>query len=219
MSYHLPSHVSFGFVGGGAVLLDIEADRYLMLRGAEAGALAALGTSGAPRSGADPALDRLTARGLLAKGPGAAVLPISVPAPTASALELAGKAERASALEIGRYRAGASLRLRFQGIGATVARWRALKARHLRGRADRATDPGAMARGYAAARVQLPWRRLCVPDSLALARFLWKRDVDCDVLFGVRIDPFAAHAWVQKGELLLSDNINAVADYKPVFRL
>jgi hypothetical protein len=76
-----------------------------------------------------------------------------------------------------------------------------------------------MARGYAAARVQLPWRRLCVPDSLALARYLWKRDIDCEVIFGVRLDPFAAHAWVQSGDLLLSDNINVVADYTPVFRL
>lgn len=219
MSHHLPPHVSFAFLGGGAVLLDIETDRYLMLRGAEAGALEALAAIGRSSCCPDPALVRLTARGLLAEGPGAAVSPISVPTPTASALELAGQTERASALEIARYRAEASLRLRFQGLGATMTRWRALKVHQRLGRTAGNSDPGVIARGYAAARVQLPWRRLCVPDSLALARYLWKRNIDCDVLFGVRLDPFAAHAWVQSGDLLLSDNINVVADYTPVFRL
>ena len=76
-----------------------------------------------------------------------------------------------------------------------------------------------MSGAYAAARVQLPWRRLCVPDSLALARYLWQRGIPGQVYFGVRLDPFAAHAWVQHNEMVLSDNVNVVADYTPVFRL
>ncbi|WP_374394887.1 lasso peptide biosynthesis B2 protein [Sphingopyxis sp.] len=189
-----------------------------MLRGVEADALAALSSAAGP-AGANPSVDRLTARKIIAVGPGPAIAPISAPAPAASALELAGRAEPASALEIARYRAEASIRLRLQGLGPTIAHWRNLRSRYRLQTADGLPEPGAFARGYAAARVHLPWRRLCVPDSLALARFLWARGIAGDLLFGVRLDPFAAHAWVQFGELVLSDNVNVVADYTPVFRL
>ena len=58
-----------------------------------------------------------------------------------------------------------------------------------------------------------------VADSLALAQALWCRGIAADVFFGVRLNPFAAHAWVQQDNLLLSDPLNIVADYRPVFRL
>lgn len=76
-----------------------------------------------------------------------------------------------------------------------------------------------IARGYDKARVLVPAKRLCVPDSLALAQALWRRRIAADVYFGVRLHPFAAHAWVQLDNLLLSDPLNIVADYTPVFRL
>lgn len=201
------------------MLLDLEADRYLMLRGAEAGALEALGRDDRNASIA-PGTDRLAARGLIATGPGPSIGPVSAPAPVRSALELGGPSARAGAFEIARYRLEVSLRLRLRGLGETIARWRSVKSGSALG--NPALDfgyAGAAARGYASARVQLPWRRLCVPDSLALARFLWRRGVPAEVYFGVRLDPFAAHAWVQLGDMILSDNVNVVADYTPVFRL
>ncbi|MBL8650248.1 MAG: lasso peptide biosynthesis B2 protein [Sphingopyxis sp.] len=219
MDHHLPHHISFTFAGGGAVLLDLERDRYLMLRGAEAAAMRALGSA---RAGTEDeeAIGRLVARQLIGQGPGPLVEPIAAPVPAVSALELAGPSERASAIEIGRYRLEASLGLRLAGLGQTIARWRNLLAASQ----VSAVDPdhryaAAVARGYASARVHLPWRRLCVPDSLALARFLWRRGIPGELYFGVRLDPFAAHAWVQLGDMILSDNVNVVADYTPVFRL
>lgn len=219
MDHHLPPHISFAFAGGGAVLLDLETDRYLMLRGAEAAAMRALGSASAGTDDKE-AISRLVARQLIGSGPGPLVEPISAPAPAVSALELAGPHERASAIEIARYRLEAALRLRLTGLGPTIARWRNVLA------VSQVTEPGtdqryagAVARGYASSRVHLPWRRLCVPDSLALARFLWLRGIPGEVYFGVRLDPFAAHAWVQLGDMILSDNVNIVADYRPVFRL
>lgn len=219
MNHHLPPHISFAFMGGGAVLLDIEADRYLMLRGSEAGALEALGAGLTPAT-VEPAIGRLAMRRLIGAGPGPSVAPISAPIATSSALELAGASERAGALEIAHFRLDATLRLRLRGLGQTIARWRRLKKDLLTGEmiADR-RYACAVARGYAASRVKLPWRRLCVPDSLALSRFLWRRGIPVEVYFGVRLDPFAAHAWVQHDEMVLSDNVNVVADYTPVFRL
>ena len=54
---------------------------------------------------------------------------------------------------------------------------------------------------------------------MALARSLWRRGIDADLYFGVRLDPFAAHCWLQHDDLLLTDPMNFVADYTPVFKL
>src|SRR3546814_14690928 len=55
-----------------------------------------------------------------------------------------------------------------------------------------------------------------LPDSLTLACILWRRGIDADVYFGVRLAPFLAHAWVQRCDMLLSDPLNTVGEYTPV---
>lgn len=120
----------------------------------------------------------------------------------------------------------ASAALRFSGIAVTVDRWRGLRDHSQLSRAAAATTELArssasagLARGFAASRPFVPARRACVPDSLALASCLWRRGASADVFFGVRLDPFAAHCWVQAGSILLSDPLDIVSEFTPVFRL
>lgn len=213
MRYHLPDHISFGLFGERAVLLDAVADRYYLLAGPDADFLAGV---------ANPApADRLAARGLLARGAGQAIVPVEAAERTASALEARGRVARMSACEVGGHRLEASLSLRFRGLSPTIERWRRLRARRSdsAGRSSQAGSVGELARGYAKARLYVPARRRCVPDSLALMRCLWRRGHDAELFFGVRLAPFAAHCWVQKGDLLLSDPLDIVREFTPVFRL
>ena len=131
---------------------------------------------------------------------------------------------RIDAWEVGRRRFEASLWLRFGGLSPTVERWRQLRARSVRrlGHARLAASAGDvsdLARGYADARLYVPARRRCVPDSLAMIYSLWRRGHDAELYFGVRLEPFAAHCWVQSGDLLLSDPLDIVREFTPVFRL
>lgn len=222
MDYHLPDQMSFGAVGQTIVLLDLAADRYFQLRGAEAVLLA----SGEWSERDAPVLESLATKDILRAGPGPAVAPVIVPEPTTSAVEAAGREAAIGIGEVGLERMRAALHLRYRGLAATVRRWRAASARsamrrHSPRQAAHVGDEkaAAVARGYAAARLRLPAARLCVPDSLALLRCLWRRGVGADLFFGVRLDPFAAHAWVQRGEMVLSDSVGAVAEYRAVFRL
>lgn len=48
---------------------------------------------------------------------------------------------------------------------------------------------------------------------------LGRRRLDAELYFGVRLDPFAAHCWVQSDDLLLTDPAASVAEFSPVFRL
>ncbi|MFT3727874.1 MAG: lasso peptide biosynthesis B2 protein [Terricaulis sp.] len=43
----------------------------------------------------------------------------------------------------------------------------------------------------------LPWRYVCLFNSLCLSRFLLEHGVAADLVIGVRARPFAAHAWVE----------------------
>ena len=223
MDFHLPSHVSFGLLGERAVALDLDADRYLLIAPAEAAVLASLSAHGgnSNRAGCAAKIESLQRRRLIVSGDGKAVAPIVADALLHSALEAASACRRVPLIEVAGFRARAGLHLRLLGLKSTVTRWRRLRTRyHQRERTNDVSDAAAsIAQAYARARVFLPARRLCVPDSFALASLLWRRGIDADVYFGVRLNPFMAHAWVQRGDLLLSDRLNTIADYSPVFRL
>jgi len=221
MQFHLPSHVSFGFVDERAVALDLDADRYLLIAAGEAAALASLGDAVPEEVETFPKTEALVRRGLIARGNGAAIEPVVAEDVRHSALDAALTAGHVPLLEVVRFRASASLHLRLFGLKKTLGGWRRLRSRYqrqLRQLCD-VDSPAAVAQAYARTRILVPGKRLCVPDSLALARSLWRRGIAADVYFGVRLNPFLAHAWVQRGDLLLSDRLNTVGEYTPVFRL
>jgi hypothetical protein len=62
----------------------------------------------------------------------------------------------------------------------------------------------------------LPIGRNCLLDSLALLRWLGAYRSGVALLFGVKLDPFAAHCWVQSSGLVLNDSVETVAAFTPV---
>jgi hypothetical protein len=220
MDYSLASHVSYGLVDSRAVLLDLVADRYLLLGQAETSVLAELGGGAATVTPAP--LERLVGRGYVCKQRGAVIAPVEQPSPLASALETDAAGGAVPAFEAFRSSIGALLLMRVLGLAPAVARWRRIRMRHERrgsGLVEDLDQAAYIARGFAEARISVPMPRLCVPDSVALARSLWTRGLAADVYFGVQLDPLLAHAWVQRGPLILSDPLNIAADYTPVFKL
>jgi Transglutaminase-like superfamily len=59
-------------------------------------------------------------------------------------------------------------------------------------------------------------RDRCLQDSLALVRFLASESIAAHWVIGVKSAPFAAHAWVQAGGLVLNDLHDNVRHYKPI---
>ncbi len=62
------------------------------------------------------------------------------------------------------------------------------------------------------------WRRdyLCLFDSLALVEFLHRYDLYPAWIFGVTVEPFAAHCWVQDEHFIYNDTCEAVRHYTPI---
>ncbi|WP_332817680.1 lasso peptide biosynthesis B2 protein [Sphingopyxis sp.] len=226
MLFHQPAHISFGFLRGRAVALDVAADRYYLLAEADAATLAALSKRALDAIDVTCA-SRLAERGLIGSGPGPAIAPIEMTGLDESALELPGPRERVGTLEAGRAMFGARLSLRAAGLAPTLERWRRLERRIARRQRSASSGSAvsdrdraaAIARGFAEARMFVPAARRCVPDSLALATCLWRRSAPAELYFGVRLAPFAAHCWVQSGNLLLSDPFDIVREFTPVFEL
>lgn len=224
MTYRLPPGISYGFIDGGAVVLDLCSDRYLRLGRDQADALRALGDGALGRNN-HPAIDALLARNLLSEGEGA-IAPVAATAIGSSALEhgasrrmeRAGEVSGPHSLEILLARLTAARWMQWAGLAATVARWRHVRSRRI----FPSHGQGAiadLAMRYQGGLRYYPAKRQCVPDSLALMRCLWKRGHDADLYFGVRLDPFAAHCWVQAGAFLLTDPVDSIAEFTPVFRL
>jgi len=73
------------------------------------------------------------------------------------------------------------------------------------------------AHAFLRARRYAPVETRCLLDSLAMTRYLARRGHHVRIVFGVTEDPFAAHCWVQAGDLLLSDAIGNVETYTPIW--
>lgn len=76
-----------------------------------------------------------------------------------------------------------------------------------------------LAQGISRVRRQLPVTPLCLRDSLAIFVRLGRAGIRTSLVIGVRLDPFAAHCWVQLGDLLLTDRVDMVSGYSPILVL
>lgn len=56
----------------------------------------------------------------------------------------------------------------------------------------------------------------CLFDSLALLLYLSGFQLFPDWVFGVQVDPFNAHCWVQAGTLVLNDHVDHVSCFTPI---
>ena len=215
MTYRLAPDVHFALVDRRAVILDVAADRYRLLDGRLARVLVSLSQVATTED--EHALDALRRAHILIPGDG----PIASPAcPTieSSALEatptidcLRGVRRLSTTL------IATVLRLRLLGLKSALdlARRKAI-ARTLVHDERKAI---AMACSFAAFRPRIPIARICLRDSLTLFSLLVEAELDIQLVLGVRLDPFVAHSWVQTGSIVLSDDIEAVAEFTPILVL
>jgi len=74
----------------------------------------------------------------------------------------------------------------------------------------------ALAARFLAARRLVPVKPNCLLDSLALLRWLATSAEGLQLVFGVKLDPFGAHCWLQSETMLINDRPDSVARFAPV---
>lgn len=197
------------------VILDTMADRYRLLGARQSATVADL------ESGADiqdrPAFDAMVRQGLLVPD-GRPFTPISTIAPVRSVHASGGASDRAITAGVTmRAVVGAALRVRWTPFDKLLVWARAAGTQNEC--ADDIDRTIAAARSYDHHRSSLPLARICLRDALALHHVLARRRLSSQLVFGVRLDPFGAHCWVQAGDVLLSDHLDPVRQMKPILAL
>jgi len=69
---------------------------------------------------------------------------------------------------------------------------------------------------YSRLRIVIDNPQHCLFDSLALKRFLARYGLFPQWVFGVRLDPFAAHCWLQHETTVLNDSLDFVRSFTPI---
>jgi len=209
--------LSFCEASGHLVFLDIEADRYFSLaRSAETSFRSLLRGSSGPAL--DRPVDEFLESGILVDGPdGLPLAPCPRPAPVRAAL-LDRPLRRAPSLAVA-LALSSFLRARFHLRLAGFATVLNSVTRRKLGPRREASDPAvieAAAAAFHQCALLVRSHDQCLARSVALANWLAARGEEADLVIGVRVRPFAAHAWVQKDDLLLNESCDGVRGYTPI---
>ncbi len=199
------------------MFLDLSSDRYFCLGEKAELHFRRLAAGENLLTQDETALAELVASGLLeeAEGGDRPRPCIPLPLPERSLLDREGTA---GALAVGAalVRLGSvSAALRLRPLRAVVAGLRRRKARQQAlPRASGVLDEVATAFRRSAL-LAAPLDQ-CLPRSIAAAHHLVARGVPADLVFGVRLDPFSAHCWVQAEGWLVNERVDRARNFSPI---
>lgn len=198
------------------VVLDIRLDRYRACSGELAEGLRQIASGGHPQL--DPGvIERLLRLGLISRGEHLHLRkPIStLPPVDASALEGqdGGKATKREIVRT--FMVSGRIRRDLQRKPLHEV----LKRLPENGELTDIARLTGLARTFDTAMRPLPFRPRCLPDTLAFAHIARRGGFEIDVVFGVKLEPFEAHSWTQAGSCVLTDPLEKVRRFTPIFVL
>lgn len=223
MPYALAPGFSFCEPSGRRIFLDLPGDRYFCLSDETDVAFSALVTGVVPSADDEARLESLRKNGMLEASPSAdPPRPCGPCVITSSPLDGEPVARfRAIAVARAAWRLKQAKRaLRRRPLHLLCADFCAAKARLWR--RDVSTDQEALAELAIAFRAS---GRLvealdeCLAVSLALAHQAVARRFRPELVLGVRLRPFQAHAWVVVDGMLISDRLHVVRQFTPILIL
>lgn len=221
----LPPHVHCCQRGDAFVFLDLVQDEYTLIMGDAAAALSEL----TAKAGSTPltaqraeSLQELIQAGLLttdakagrpfAAMPGAAAIQplLDLETPRRPTIKLSHVYNFAVACTT------AAARLRWSRIQNTVSAVAMRKARHASRQRVDLEEARRLAAIFHRLRGLFPANYLCLFDSLALVEFLARYDVFPEWVFGVKLEPWAAHCWIQHQQFTFNESVEQAAAYTPI---
>lgn len=225
--YRLPLHVHCCQRGNAFVFLDLKQDDYTLVCGPAADALRALANSDASQSSTPPddPLSELERGGLLTKahGAGRPFAPTDIDPgvePLVDFDELL--AARTHLTDWWNFLAAcmtASLRLKWHPIERTVGSVARRKVSRATRRSLDIDEARRLTAVFHRLRRLFPSNYMCLFDSLALIQFLARYDIHPTWIFGVKLEPWQAHCWIQHGPFTFNERAENVASYTPIMAI
>jgi hypothetical protein len=217
--YAVPDHLSFCEVDGRTIFLDLRRDRYIELDPRTRSMLNDVRELTGAAEEAPPGAEQLRRLGLIfpVEGP-TRIAAAGTTVPARSLLDDPARSGRPAwpllpqILPILR-RSRRSLTR--DGLEMVVNEVR-LRNLGPPGPATSVAELGAAAERFRAARRLIPMATNCLLDSLSLSSFLSRRGFKADLVFGVKLDPFTAHCWLQTSDAIVNDGADTVTAFTPV---
>lgn len=212
MPYKLGDEISFCWADDRAVFLDARRDRYFCLGRSTEAIFRKLCADEAPKASDVSSLVALKVIDT-SESQGAPPKAVEHIKPVRSVLEGTSRGTGLNAglvLEAGFAIASARRRLRQRSLFDVITRRRARKPPSEAACALAAEDTLELANAFSVSRRMVPIPSICLPDSLALLDLLARRGLAADLVFGVKLNPFAAHCWVQANDVVLNDTVKSV---------
>lgn len=215
LRYALRRGLSYCVIDGNALFLDVPRDRYFRLSSRQNSAFLGWCAGEMPDEASLRTLE--TAGVLVGDGAGAVnTSPAIAPVLRRSAAMDDGPfdlAEVARALWMQRK---VERRLRIHGLGRVLAEASKLRA----GGRQRDIHAGVagprVLRAFEIARLIRTSADKCLPRSIAVGLCLARHGIHVDVVLGVKLGPFAAHAWAQSQGEVLNDTMEEVVRFTPI---
>lgn len=224
--YLLRSHVHCCRRGDAFVFLDLKQDNYMLVAGPAADALRSLAEAGHESSSpsTDDPLRELEQGGLLTKdrtqGRPFSITQIEHALEPLLDLETAQPSIRL--LDAWNFLLActiATIRLRrhrLEDTVSSVAKRKASQGAQDALQLERARHLTAV---FNRLRNLFPTKYLCLFDSLALIEFLARYRLYPTWVFGVRLEPWAAHCWIQQGRFAFNEGVEEAASYTPIMAI
>lgn len=216
MGYALAPGIHFCISNQKVALLDVGRDRYLALPPAQEEAFKRL-AAGDNLSGADlDLLGPLKLTGILSEVDAPNAVSTQKPLPIRTFETGATLAPTHLSMAALATRLITHVSMKRQTLALTLAGVR--RSKHKIARDPEASDTQALMT-IAALRATsrwLPVKDQCLPWSVAGALFLHRHRIPADLVIGVRMRPFAAHAWLQWQGAVLNDDLDEVLPYTPI---
>lgn len=224
---YLAPNVYMTSVRGRAIVLDLERDRYFAL-GPEAAKAAQALIEPNIKSADGGAIPPATISALVAKGVLTDLPPPTGPtkrnrseasAPTATLWPSSHLADAGRSVNFGVF-CGI-----FCALIAVCIALKVLPFRKTIGWIANTTPRSQIRRGkteqdlldeYFLVRPWFPVKPICRVDALALCLYLRRNGQSADLVFGVRLEPFIAHCWVQRGICVINEPHEVVSEYSPI---
>jgi hypothetical protein len=233
--YYLARDVHVCKIGAAAIFLDLRSNAYIAippqcmaeLDESIAGFVTLVSNQDAyphDLSPSDPVTPSLLSRGMLTKSgaTGTVASQAFIPASQALPPGLGRRASRAiNPATVAHFTAAlfyVLVNLRLKRLPAIVNRTRALHARNLPALPSDGTDAVSDAVEHFRQMRTMVYTAYdaCLFDSLVLTHFLHRHGFSPTFVIGVRIKPFSAHAWVQVGDCVLDERLEAVQTLTPI---
>ncbi|RXR07055.1 lasso peptide biosynthesis B2 protein [Pseudoxanthomonas composti] len=198
MAFSITPDLSFCLIDGNPIFLDIEADRYFTLPSDRTDAL------------------------LAEQSLGATIEELPIQSSTCSILELPtleSSGGLPAFLEVAAITLSVRLQLKRKRLRLVLDELPSRASQGNFGATDAVDEEGSLLRActiFRRARPHVPIPTRCLLDSISLIHFLARRGFHSDLVFGVTTDPFTAHSWVQRGNMVLNDTLGNTRTYTPI---